>query len=457
MSLFNKIKSLIHDDASKPNGAQRVSAFSPEALDSPPQYTFIDALHAAKQGNFEKIQDYLNFNTRYAQCRSWDEKTLLHEAVSAGRLAIVKLLLERGARVDALYKGITPLLFAIESDGHHLGSVTPQQQVEFKKNRVEIIRLLIQEHADLNYPNQNNELPIHLAAKLGQSELVELFLTHGSSVDIPIQNNNGKGSNAGSRTPLLLATRYLKDQRTVQILLENGANPNYRDTYPGYSALHYVTAYHLPETDTKQFDLAHVTQLLLDHHADIHLPTADKDKYQPIHLAILRHHFDVLKVLVTGGADVYALDALNRMPLGLAAYLGDIKMIEYLLDIGVDAYRSKAAFYAAACVDSDQPLHVLQRRGIDINRPAPNGHTPLFEAVTAHSVANFKFLLENGGDTKIHAPGLSLSEHAFACWGTVACLRGEDVSEERRQHALAARQIVELLDGFKIEKPKYYF
>lgn len=119
MSFFGKIKSLIHDDASKPSAAPRISAFSPEAIDAPPQYTFIEALHAAKQGNLEKIQDYLNFNSRYAQCRSWDEKTLLHEAVSTGRLAIVKLLLERGARVDALYKGITPLLYAIESDVHH--------------------------------------------------------------------------------------------------------------------------------------------------------------------------------------------------------------------------------------------------------------------------------------------------------------------------------------------------
>jgi len=51
---------------------------------------------------------------------------LLHEAVIAGHLNVVKLLLENGARVNALYKGETPLHCAIETDIHHLSTHTPQ-------------------------------------------------------------------------------------------------------------------------------------------------------------------------------------------------------------------------------------------------------------------------------------------------------------------------------------------
>ncbi|MEZ5671529.1 MAG: ankyrin repeat domain-containing protein, partial [Thiotrichaceae bacterium] len=285
MSLFSKIKNLIHDDTPKPNTPPKlgVGVCSPEAIDSPPEYTFIDALHAARQGNVEKIQAYLSFNPNYAQCKSWDEKTLLHEAVIAGRLAVVKLLLESGARVNAQYKSESPLHHAIESDLHPLDH-TPEQLAEFKKNRLEIIQLLLSQHADLNQANQFNELPIHLAAKLGQSELIELFIAYGSEVDTPISAGTAQTNNL-ARTPLLLATRYLKNLRTVQVLLEKGANPNYQDPNPGYAALHYVAAYHLPETENK-IDLASIVSVLLAHHADVNLVTLDREKFYPLHLAI---------------------------------------------------------------------------------------------------------------------------------------------------------------------------
>jgi ankyrin repeat protein len=459
MSLFSKIKNLIHDDAVKPTPPSLGTGqtCSPEILDSPPEYTFIEALHAARQGNIEKIQAYLNFNPNYARCKSWDEKTLLHEAVIAGRLNIVKLLLESGARVNALYKSETPLHHAIESDLHHVNSDASEELIEFKKNRLEIIQLLLSQHADLNQPNQFNELPIHLAAKLGQSDLVALFIAYGSEVDTPICAATTGQTHNLSRTPLLLATRHLKNPQTVQVLLEKGANPNYQDVNPGYAALHYVAAYHLPETERK-IDLAAVTTLLLTHHADVNLVTLDSEKYSPLHLAIVQDHPELLPIFIEHGADVYAQDAQGRMAMGLAAHLGKTQALTYLLDIGVDVHRSRATFYAAACPYSDAPLRLLLSRGVDINRPASNGHTPMFEAVTIHSVENFKFLLDHGGDTGIHAPGLTLSEHAFACWGTVACLRGdEDVPEQQRQYAANARQLVELLDGFKIEKPKHYF
>jgi len=458
MSLFSKIKNLIHDDSAQPKPVSlgKGQALSPEALDSPPEYTFIEALHAAKQGNIEKIQSYLHFNPKYAQCKSWDEKTLLHEAVIAGRLNVVKLLLENGARVNALYKSETPLHYAIETDIHHLGTHTPQQLIEFKKNRLEIIQLLLSQQADLNQPNQFNELPIHLAAKLGQSDLVELFISYGSQVDTPISATE-KQTNNLSRTPLLLATRYLKNAATVQILLEKGANPNYQDTNPGYSALHYVAAYHPPEQAENKVDLLPIANLLISYHADIHLVTSDKEKYQPLHLAIVHDHVELVRELIQHGANVYAKDSRERTPMGLAAHLGRVQVVECLLNAGVNPYQSRASFYAAACPQSDATLRLLHSRGVDINRPESNGHTPMFEAVTVYSVENFKFLLEHGGDTRIHAPGFTLLEHAFACWGTVACLRGEEVSEERRKHAANARQIVDLLDGFKIEKPKHYF
>ncbi|HDN26217.1 MAG TPA: hypothetical protein ENG03_03810 [Thioploca sp.] len=455
MSLFGKIKTLIGNEetAETVPAGESIDEFSPEALDNPP-YTFVNALHVVRQGNLTKIQDYLNFNSKYARCKNWDDCTLLHEATNFARPDVVELLLAKGADMNALYKDKTPLLFAIEGATHQ--ATNAAQYLDYRKRRLETVKRLLRHKADLDACNAAGELPLHLAAKLGHSELVAVLLARGAPVDSEIESM-GPNAAKGGRTPLLLAVKFKKEKKTIKLLLEKGANPNLKDKNPGYAPLHYIAAYHVArQNDSLTEDyLKELTTLLIEHHADVNAPTVDKQ--MPLHLAINHHHVGVVDVLLENGADIHAKNADGFMAMALSARNGDAAMVDYFLSKGADVYKSRALFHAASCEHSDAALKFLIEKGIDLNKPDPDGYTALFAAIAAYSPTNLKLLLDSGADPRIQPPKVSLKEHAFACWGKVVNLSAEQSSEEEQQKAENAKNILELLGAFKNEKKKQSF
>ena len=456
MGLFGKIKTLVsqEDKAATQQPTESVEEFSPEALDKPPNYTFVEALPAARKGNLSKIQDYLNFNKKYARCKNWDDCMLLHEAARFSRPEVVKLLLEKGASVDALYKDKTPLHFAIEGDASETANKNTQKYQEYRKRRFETIKILLHHRADLEAANGVGELPLHFAARLGYSEIVNLLLAGGADVHSQIQPIQPRATNIG-RTSLLLAAKYNKDKKTLQLLLEKGADPNQLDNDPGYAPLHYITAYHSNQPTLTEKDLKELATLLIEHHADVNGYTTDKQA--PLHLAIIHHHVGLVDLLLNNGADINLQNKDGFSAMALSARNGDAEMVDYFLNKGADIYKSRVLYHAAACPHCDAALKLLIDKGADINQPDPKGYTPLFAAISAYSLTNVKLLIDSGADTNIQPPRLSLKEHAFACWGEVVNLRAEEeVSEERQQKATNAKEILVLLGAFKDDKKKLY-
>lgn len=453
MELFNKLKTLMGNEHSgDTHDIEPVEQYSPEALDTPP-YRFVEALAAARQGQLAKIQDYLNFNAHYSYCKNWDECTLLHEAAHMAQVEVVRVLLQAGAEVNARYKERTPLHLAIDSEIPPAAQADPVQQLEFRKRRKATVQLLIEHGADLIAYSETGETPLHLAARLGYSELVALLLTKGVDVDLAITADK---PNAG-RTALLLATRYNKDKRTLTLLLDKGANPNRQDQESGFAALHYIASYHAARPQLKEADLVALSQILIDHKADLNLITLDKHAYTALHLAVLYRHLHVLSCLIDAGADLHITDSKGMMPLSVAARRGEVDLVKYLLDKGSDLYQSRALFYAAACKESSAVMEFLFEHGVDINMPDKEGYTPIFAAISAYSLKNVQLLIEKGIDVKQHSPrGLTVLEHAFACWGEVENVSGEDISAEQKQRADNARDIIQLLGGFDIPERKLF-
>ncbi len=453
MELFNKLKTLMgneHDGAR--HDEEPVEQYSPEALDTPP-YRFVEALAAARQGQLAKIQDYLNFNAHYAYCKNWEECTLLHEAAHSAQFEIVRTLLQAGAEVNARYKERTPLHLTIDSEIPPAAQTDAVQLLEFRKRRKATAQLLIEHGADLVACSDTGETPLHLAARLGYSELVALLLTKGVDVDLAVAADK---PNAG-RTSLLLATRYNKDKRTLTLLLDKGANPNRQDQESGFAALHYIASYHATHPQLKEADLVALTQILIEHKADLNLTTLEKHAYTPLHLAVLYRHLHVLSCLVEAGADLHATDAKGMMPLAMAARRGEVDLVKYLLDKGTDLYQSRALFHAAACKESSSVMEHLFERGVDINMPDKDGYTPIFAAISSYSLTNVQLLVKKGIDVNQHSPrGLTVLEHAFACWGEVEDVSGEDESPERKQRADNARDIIQLLGGFDVPERKIF-
>ncbi|XP_072530946.1 ankyrin repeat and SOCS box protein 4 [Salminus brasiliensis] len=142
-------------------------------------------------------------------------KTPLHVACEVSHADCVNLLLNWGARVNSVsLSGHTPLHYCITHES------------------VDCAKHLILKGADVNMASNNNDedTPLHTAARFGISELVALYAVHSADVD---------AVNSRMETPLITAAFWAMDSReqtysedhhlVCRMLLDYGANPNLQE------------------------------------------------------------------------------------------------------------------------------------------------------------------------------------------------------------------------------------
>jgi len=122
-----------------------------------------DFLTAAGQGNIgqlTELADQVNVDARLSE----DGETALHRAASRGHLKAVALLLDRGAKLDAVDgEGVTPLVLASY------------------RGQTEVVKLLLVRGADVNAREKRNGLSsLSHAVGRGDRELVSVLLAHGA-------------------------------------------------------------------------------------------------------------------------------------------------------------------------------------------------------------------------------------------------------------------------------------
>ena len=122
-----------------------------------------DFLTAASQrnvGRMSELVDKVNVDARLSE----DGETALHRAASRGHLKAVALLLDRGAKVDAVDgEGVTPLILASY------------------RGQTEVVKLLLERGADVNAREKRNGLSsLSHAVGRGDKELVRVLVAHGA-------------------------------------------------------------------------------------------------------------------------------------------------------------------------------------------------------------------------------------------------------------------------------------
>lgn len=156
-------------------------------------------------------QAYLNLAERKSGA------TPLIWAVGSGKAEMVRMLLENGAQVDKPNpKGLTPLFLA-SMDGN-----------------TEVVQALLEAGANPNVCcNKNAEPPLYIAVLNGYPEIVALLLKHGANPDIA---ETEKG-----HTPIHLAVMK-GDEKSFSHLLRSNADPSHV-AKDGTTALHASAQY----------------------------------------------------------------------------------------------------------------------------------------------------------------------------------------------------------------------
>ncbi|WP_264336309.1 MULTISPECIES: ankyrin repeat domain-containing protein [unclassified Wolbachia] len=217
--------------------------------------------------------------------------TALHKAVFSGRFDEVKLLIDKGVRVDVQDKHeLTPLFYAVIN------------------NDEKMIKFLVEiGNADVNLGKYNN--PLGMAISRGRMELAEYLIDKGA--DINRQDNIG-------RTFLHKAAEG-GNLAAVKFLVEKGARLDVLDEWND-TPLHLAANVEVNKGHTE------VVDYLIKNGADINLT----HNYTPIHLAITRGNLDMVKCLIDNGADLYIKRACDGTPLTYAKQQGQVEIVNYM-------------------------------------------------------------------------------------------------------------------------------
>lgn len=272
---------------------------------------------------------------------------------------VVKCLVKHGAPLDAMNdSGQTPLSISISTGAD---STERRQKVErwllktpdnANRPSLPITKFLLSKGAAVNTTDSRGNTELHIAAKVGQEEVVALLLKHGAAID----NSNLRG-----RRALHLAAK--RGHKTiVQSLIDTKALLNAQDSKGMDTALHLALAGKHQE----------VVQLLLKYGAATDIENRHGE-CADLHFALIscKGGESVACTLIEHGTSINFTDDSGRTPLHTACDLGYISVVRLLLD-----------------------------RGADIDARDNNGNTALHIAVRGNREGVAEQLLQNGASIK---------------------------------------------------------
>jgi ankyrin repeat protein/CHAT domain-containing protein len=308
-------------------------------------------------------------------------------------------------------------------------------------------------------PTRQGVTALHLAAQRGDLSEARRLLRTGANVNA----TTGTGE-----TPLFLAV-VNQHVPVTAALLESGANPNLTDN-GGRAPLHAAAAaghaqltslliaygaridaieksngaspLHLAASTAGQVP---VVRWLLDHGADVNLPTVQGTT--PLHIAAEVGDADVARFLIGRGARLETKDTEGRTPLAVAAGADKTELVELLSEAGASA--------DPVAKDGSTPLLVAARHGNEalarqlLDRGAgleaqlgELGATPLLLAATTGNEALVRLLLDRGANLKARAAG-GYSPLVLATYqghlevADLLIQRGVDVNAQSEEHQTA--------------------
>ncbi|XP_063721149.1 ankyrin-1-like [Symsagittifera roscoffensis] len=269
-----------------------------------------DPWTAAKSGDFDKIQDYIQ-KQGDPNAKNDDGFTLLHKACVGGQVRVAKFLLDNGASVNGVTKkgsmpihvggraGHVEIVKLLIDYGASIDSRTTDCWTVLHEscdnNKIDMVNFLLRQNAKVNTINEKGNTPLHAACEKGNLEIVKILLEHGAEKD---------AENVDGFTPLLRACTN-GHLFVIKELASRGANI-YKTTKKGSTAMHLAA-----RDGSKE-----VLQFLITNGFDKDVRTPDL--WTPLHEAADTNHPEVLEYLLREKANINAQTQAENTPLHLA-------------------------------------------------------------------------------------------------------------------------------------------
>jgi ankyrin repeat protein len=322
---------------------------------------------ASRTGKVEAVKVLLDHGAQVNAKETWGGTTALMWAVSERHSDVVKLLIERGADVNSK-SNFVPSASGRGFEGTTPVGAKPNQGIEefasglltpfmfaAREDDIESARLLVKAGADVNAIGGDGKDALGLALFNGSYEVALLLLDSHANVNQADAQRftplfwavDRRNMETAPNFPWMVTTDPLP---LIKRLLDAGANPN--------AVINSTPRAHMREGSPRiVFATAlmraafsgdiELVRLLLAHGANPHIVSSDRETtlmaacgtgfingYNRQRTPAER--LEVVKLLIDVGEDVNAADSYGITPLMVAANLGDIAIVQYLIDKGAD-------------------------------------------------------------------------------------------------------------------------
>jgi uncharacterized protein len=403
--------------------------------------------------------------------------TPLSQACTNGNSAFVRLLLKSGANPNtAIDTGETPLMTCAKTgsvDGVRMlveygAAVDAKEPADGQtalmwaaaERHPDVVKALIDAHADLKAHTKAGFAAIHFAARVGDTESIQELVAAGMDVNFLTQAQGGSNRVTSflgiaktigdfGYTPLLVAV--VRGQvETALWLLDHGADPN--NLTAGFAPLHWACAKweSFTANPVYGFDDAmsgipdrqaklRLVKALLAHGANVNLRTTmpqpsfaggylDAKGATAFLLAASANDLEIMHILLDAGADPKILTATNASAImaasGLNRSIGEdtitepqaTETVNFLLHLGVDPKGETTfgenALFGPAYRGWNKLLAQLISLGVNVNVVSKAGVTPYLAANgqgdrlggVLYNKEGAQLLLEHGADPKLGHP-----------------------------------------------------